>query len=103
MQTCYTIRLSPTAIAIADLVKPRELTYDWTITRINVPEKFRGQGHGSELLQLILADADAEQVPLQLSVFPTGPLGWRALADWYERYGFKMVSTGYMRRRPKKP
>jgi len=103
VQTCYTTRLSPTAAAIADLVRPGELTPNWTITRINVPQAFRGQGYASALLREILNDADNGHETLQLEVFPSGGLNYEQLEAWYKRYGFKEASTGYMVRKPQQP
>lgn len=99
MRTCYVI---PEVYAIADLVEPGQLTRDWTITRINVPRRRRGEGHGSALLGMILADADAEGVALQLEPVPSGDLGYQDLVEWYTRHGFRLRASGYMRRRPRK-
>lgn len=85
---------------IADLVKPGELTDYWTITRINIPAEHRGHGYGSDLLRRILADADEEGVILALEVFPSGPLDYDVLEQWYGRYGFQMTSQGYLLRIP---
>lgn len=103
MKTCYVMRLGPIHGAIADLIKPGEITPSWTISRINVPEEYRGHGYGSELLRMILDDADLEQVALELEVEPSGPLNYHDLQAWYERYGFVRQSNGYMKRRPRKP
>jgi ribosomal protein S18 acetylase RimI-like enzyme len=100
VKTYYTILLSKVEIAIADLVKPGELTSNWTITRINVPYKYRGLGHGRELLRRITADADAEGATLELDVFPSGELGYEELEAWYRRNGFRYTDYGHMRRRP---
>lgn len=97
METCY---VDKDHRGIADLVRPGELTPNWTITRINIPYVHRGNGYGSALLKRILADADKEQAVLQLEVFPTGALNYAELVAWYERNGFVMQATGYMRRPP---
>ena len=86
--------------AIADLVRPGELTRSWTITRINVPEKERGQRYGSLLLWRICKEADAELRSLQLEPDPSGPLDRDQLIAWYGRYGFRMTDAGYMKRMP---
>ena len=95
MQTCYIDREHR---AIADLIRPGELTPNWTITRINVPTKFRGNGYGTALLKQILADADAEGATLQLEVLPSGPLDYDELVAWYGRYGFQRTTSGYLKR-----
>jgi len=100
MKTCYTLRIDPTNIAIADLVKPGELTRDWTITRINVPRGHRGRGIGRALLREILAQADYEGVRLQLEVAPSDGLNYEQLVAWYDRYGFRFNGYGYMTRKP---
>ena len=97
MKTCYVDYIHR---GIADLVKPLELTPWWTITRINIPAEHRGHGYGSDLLKRILADADDEGVTLALEVFPSGPLDYDALEQWYIRYGFCMSPLGYLLRRP---
>lgn len=99
MKTCYVDRATR---SIADLVAPGELYPFWVITRINVPAKQRGNGHGSALLKQILADADAEQVTLALEVAPSGPLGYHALVRWYARHGFRGDKHGYMVRKPRR-
>jgi predicted GNAT family N-acyltransferase len=100
MKTCYTILVAPSKIAIADLVPPGELTRSWTITRIDVPEKFRGKGHGSTLLWSIGRDADRELRSLQLEPSPSDGLDYDALVRWYQRYGFRPTVSGYMKRMP---
>jgi ribosomal protein S18 acetylase RimI-like enzyme len=98
MKTCY---VDTDHRAIADLVSPGELTRHWTITRINVPEQFRGNGYGSALLDQIIADADAEREVLQLEISPSGGLSFRQLEDWYKRRGFFVTDHGYMKRVPR--
>ena len=97
MKTCY---VNYETGSIADLVKPGELTPHWTIARIDVPANLRGQGSGSNLLDLILADADAEGSALALEVMPSGGLDYESLQGWYERHGFKPTRQGYMLRNP---
>ena len=87
MKHLYHIRLSPTRVAVADLM---ELPCGcWMLTRINVPHGFRGRGHGSELLEEVLNDADAEEVTLKLTINPYGGLNYDQLQSWYERRGFQ--------------
>jgi len=106
MQTFYMTRLGPMHIAVADLVKPVRSSQNWTITRINVPWKFRGRGEGSILLDRILTDADTEQVTLQLLVSSSGDLDDQELEAWYTRRGFEYGRfggwCGYMVRQPRK-
>lgn len=73
----------------------------WQITRINVPEKYRGQGIASQLLRDIIAEADREQVRLYLEIVPTGGLNYDQLDAWYRRHGFKPWK-GILRRLPTK-
>lgn len=92
--------------AIADLVRERSLDGSvlYQITRINVPAIYRGQRHGSKLLDQVLADADAEQVHLVLTPLPSGGLSRAALVAWYKRRGFewKRDALGrYLYRSPK--
>src|SRR5215207_9074918 len=101
MKTCYTIKLSNYKIAIADLHQPGELFPGWTISRINVPPEFRGQGYGTKLLQMILDDADKEGLNLYLVASSSGAFTDRELEEWYTRHGFHIRdSYGTMRRRP---
>jgi GNAT superfamily N-acetyltransferase len=97
MKTCYVIGH---ARAIADLVRPGELTSGWTITRINVPREHRGLGYGSVLLEVIITDADSEGVDLWLEISPSDGLDYNELHAWYCRHGFRThFSSGYMVRR----
>lgn len=70
------------------------------ITRINVPAKYRGQGHGSNMLRELCAKADAEGITLWLEINPYGDMTYEQLEAWYRRYGFK--GTGIYKRKPKK-
>lgn len=58
----------------------------------------RGVGHASELLRMIVRDADAEGVHLNLVIAPTvdgGPtLTAPQLGEFYARYGFVQMSHG---------
>lgn len=92
MKNCFIIQPDPQApykVGIADLTQLGEfLPGSHTITRINIPEVFRGQGFGTKLLQQILDEADKEQVILSLEILPSGPLDYEQLRDWYFRHGF---------------
>lgn len=92
------------AAAIADVCKmPVDSTRReyYVITRINVMERYRGRGFGTQILNEILADADAEDVILYLDPLPSGGLNAEELKAWYERHGFEW-GTWHMRRKPKK-
>ena len=56
-----------------------------------MPISHRGNGYGSELLDRILADADAEDVILRLNIDPYGDMTFDQLREWYGRNGFKRV------------
>lgn len=104
MRTTYVIPEGPYAAAIADVVKmPIDSTKReyWVVTRINVMEKFRGQGYGTKVLDLILQDADAEGVTLFLEPVASGGLSQEDLTAWYERHGFDW-GTWHMKRKPRK-
>lgn len=98
MQSCYGLSLGTHRMAVADLISPGELTPGWTITRLHVPTAFRGNGHGSALLNLVLADADKLNVRLYVEPFSSGPLDHDALVAWYQRHGFVKWRYGYLRR-----
>jgi len=78
----------------------------WIITGIYVEPEYRGRGYGRQLLNMILADADAEGITLFLDVVGSGKMLNDQLADWYARNGF--ISTGIigqlhdMKREPRK-
>jgi len=101
MKTYYVIK---EFWAIADLAAPQDVISEWTITRINVPPKFRGKGIGSQLLKLVLEDADKYGVNLVLEPYASGGLNGGLLQgqllDWYSRHGFSPWKDGYLIRRP---
>lgn len=104
MKNCYIVEMPDKCIAIADLTRFGDmLPGTTTITRINVPEKYRGQGFGSQLLKQITDDADKDQVILSLEILPSGPLDYDQLRDWYVRYGFYQLHSipGIYCRNPK--
>jgi len=99
MRSCYTLRLDEARIAIADLCD-----YYGTgmiLTRINVPEKYRGQGHANALLKQVLDDADREGVRLYLEIQSSDGLSYDELERWYLRNGFARW-RGIYRRLPQK-
>ncbi|HEY7418519.1 MAG TPA: GNAT family N-acetyltransferase [Ktedonobacteraceae bacterium] len=88
--------------AIIDINWFGEPFNSYVITRINVPERARGHGVGSRLLDHICAIADAEQLSLMLAPEPSGGMGYLALVDWYHRRGFEFTESGaMMERQPK--
>lgn len=90
MKAYYFIRM-PLSIqpAIADLTQTQPGVF--MINRINVPARFRNQGYGTKLLEMILEDADFENVVLILQVAPSGEMGPDELIAWYKRHGFDMI------------
>lgn len=60
----------------------------WWIHRVNVPQAIRGKGYGTQLLEMILADADRDRVWLGLEAYSSGDLTQQELEDWYLRHGF---------------
>lgn len=96
MKSCY-VDVEHRAIADVCLVGT-----EWLITRINVPQKHRGKGLGTRLLQQILDDADAEGAHLALMISPSDGLDYKQLHDWYARHGFKQRQPGLMDRYPQK-
>lgn len=107
MKTTYYIRDPETgslAAAIADVVKmPVDSTRReyFVITRINVMKRYRGQGYGTKILNMILEDADKEGVVLFLEPLASGGLPRAELEAWYGRHGFDW-GTWHMRRLPNK-
>jgi len=96
ISTCYVHKGTRT---IADLSL---LKNGWMlITRINVPLPSRGKGFGRLVLDEILRDADRFGVTLCLEPMPSGGLKFKALADWYERAGFRWIDKGMMLRLPR--
>lgn len=87
MKNCYTIQLSPTKIAIADLTD--YYGEGLIITRINVPIQYRGLGHGSKLLDEICGEADMDGIKLHLEISPSDGLDYNQLDAWYRKRGFK--------------
>jgi GNAT superfamily N-acetyltransferase len=106
MKTTYMLKVDEDfKPCIADLSKSIRCGH-WYISRINVPWKARGNGYGSQLLQQIIKDADAEGAGLCLLPIPTGGMKSKALRSWYKRYGFVFhdpnVNSCVMIRKPGK-
>jgi len=99
MKFCHVIKLSTARIAIADLSDlGSEGIY---ITRINVPENYRGKGYGTALLKMVLEEADKEHIELKLEVLASGGLSKTQLQKWYKRYGFVRTKVGTFIRKAK--
>lgn len=64
-------------------------------------ERYRGQGFGTKILNMILEDADKEGVILILEPVASGGLTNNELVAWYERHGFDW-GTWHMRRLPQR-
>lgn len=62
------------------------------ITRINVPMKYRGQGHAHDLLVQAIDMVDKLDLGLRLEVQPSDGLSYAKLVAWYERHGFDLVA-----------
>lgn len=100
MKSCFIIKTdSLCKIAIADLCPYYNL--GTIITRINVPEEFRGKGLGRELLKQILDSADAEKQTLFLEIHASGEMTYADLESWYMRHGFKKWKGLYRRISPR--
>jgi GNAT superfamily N-acetyltransferase len=99
MRTCIIVNVSPFKIAIADLTQVGERTYE--INRLNVPELYRGKGHGRKLLKQVLDEADRCGVTLRCYSMSSGPLTNSALDAWYKRNGFSRYPDDYLYRLPK--
>lgn len=66
---------------------------------LNLPEKFRGQGIGSRILNSLIQTADKHQVPIELEIGEDeAEIG---LMEFYSRRQF-VALDGYMRREPRK-
>lgn len=93
-------RLGPYELAVLDYDDfnvDGETCLGYQITRINVPRAYRGQGHARELMQRMLAKADAESLVLYLEIVPSDGLDYQQLAAWYKRVGFIPFGEVYRR------
>ena len=95
MKTLYYVGIDKHKMASIDLV---EYLKGFVITRIFVPPEHQGQGYGSQVLKLVLDDADAEGIILYLTVNAYGALSAKQLRDWYRRHGFLRTHGVFIRR-----
>ena len=70
------------------------------VTRINVPNGFRGLGHASALLRECTESADQEHIPLYLTIQPSDGLNYDQLEQFYTRHGFRQVHDNLYQRDP---
>lgn len=61
------------------------------ITSVWTHPEFRGNGLASELLRLVLSDADDDNVQLWLKIEPDNLDDFDRLAEWYARLGFTEI------------
>lgn len=94
------LKLDIISLAALDISPLEDGSY--VINRINVPQKYRGQRHGSFLLKSICDQADHFRVDLALCINPYGALNYEQLHAWYTRYGFKPTApnSGWLCRKP---
>jgi GNAT superfamily N-acetyltransferase len=105
---CLTLFVAPGRIAIMDVVYDATVAGGgWIITRINVPERERGNGYGSALLKRFLELADHFQKTVSLGVSSSNPKFTNGkLREWYKRHGFireKGAPTNALIRFPQTP
>jgi len=73
----------------------------WLITRVTTPIKLRNKGYATNVLQMVLEDADKEGETLLLGVSPDEPnIDINRLIKFYERHGFVYQSDNIMIRNP---
>lgn len=107
MKSIYAMKLSDVALAIADVQPCNDPHTGFMITRINVPEAFRRQGIGSQLLQAVCDEASVENATLYLIPASSGGLSQEQLIQWYTKFGFRRIihpwseRIPYMRRIPR--
>ena len=61
------------------------------IRKLVVPSSCRGQGHGSRLLQAVIAEFGAHPIHLAAVPFDGCPLTKTRLMAWYRSFGFRLV------------
>ena len=97
IQTQFILKLSSIHIGILDLVPvyytdPNKLNksglQECLVSRINIPSEFRGQGHGTTLLNSCLQYADDNKLVLLIEVSSSGDMSNTQLSNWYRKFGF---------------
>jgi predicted GNAT family N-acyltransferase len=110
IQTQFILRLSKIRIGILDIVPvyytdPNKLNMlglqECLVSRINIPSEFRGQGHGTTLLNSCLQYADDNKLVLLIEVSSSGDMTNTQLTNWYRKFGF-LDSEGLLVRLPVK-
>jgi GNAT superfamily N-acetyltransferase len=108
IQTQFILKLSSIHIGILDLVPvyytdPNKLNMlglqECLVSRINIPSEFRGQGHGTTLLNSCLQYADDNKLVLLIEVSSSGDMTNTQLSNWYRKFGF-VDSEGLLVRLP---
>lgn len=73
--------------AEVDLMQISDSTF--IVTRVIVPVRARGFGHGTALMKMLTAAADAEMMKLMLEPQPyTNTWTVTKLRNWYSQFGF---------------
>ncbi len=87
------------------LLEFSESRHSFSIDKVLVPSRFRGQGIGSQLINRVLILADAQDKEVYLSARPIGQtdeVRLQALVDYYRRFDFVPTDRGltvvYMKR-----
>lgn len=62
------------------------------LTSIGTRKNFRKHGDAQKVLELVLSDADTENVILVLAVAPDPDTNFDRLVNWYKRNGFTFVT-----------
>lgn len=102
-RTCFTIRLPGERRAIADVADVGEAGF-W-LTRIHVPQVFRRQGLGTQLLKQVCEEFDLRGTELHLRVETFGDMDNESLLRWYAKHGFVSIKEHrfIMVRQPRTP
>ena len=102
MKNQYTVEIDKYNKATVDLVKYSIGKKSMLITKIEVPREFQDEGIGSELLRLVLEDADRTFTTLWLEIHPKMDTTAEMLHYWYTKFGFVKMESGMYRRRANK-
>lgn len=90
MLSQYNLTLAGLEIATAKCRKYGHVEDSYLLTILKVDKEHRGKGYGSQLLKLVCAAADKEEVDLYVFACPFDgcPFDREVLEDWYKRHGF---------------